>query len=412
MRRPRTRRRPMDRTAVIDQTLNKLAAALRERQPTVLAAWRKLVEADTELANAHTLTRAQFNDHIPNLLDTFVGRLQAWPQDPAAIERKRDRDAATHGLQRWQQGYQMHQVTREWGHLHMVLIDELEQFAAGPQVSTDAMVIARRQLAEMLHAGMSESAGRYFQLEQLEAVANVRDLAQLLEQAQQLERQRADLWREAAHDLRGRAGVVISATAGLSADSLAPAMREKFLTLLQRNTNALYVMLNEVLGLTRLQAGQEHLVVGRFDAAAMLRELCEGLQPAADERGLGLQWHGDNELRVEGDHIKVCRIAQNLVLNALKYTQKGGVTVEWHDDDPERWTLVVRDTGPGLGRDADAAATSGDAPREERGEGIGLSIVKRLGELLNATIDLQSNADGTQFRVAFPRRYPAQRSSE
>ena len=79
--------------------------------------------------------------------------------------------------------------------------------------------------------------------------------------------------------------------------------------------------------------------------------MCENLQPLAAERGLFLKADGPATLSVEGDAGKIRRIAQNLLLNALKYTQEGGVTMRWGDsrnNDPERWMLCVQDTGPGF----------------------------------------------------------------
>ena len=126
----------------------------------------------------------------------------------------------------------------------------------------------------------------------------------------------------------------------------------------------------------------------------------------------------------------------------LKYTREGGVTVNWGDskeNDPDRWMFTVHDTGPGFhagpgapllgalkaatvasheidrkaGVDPEAADTNGSAidtdgrdVNQPRGEGVGLSIVKRLSDLLNATIEFESSTElGTIFRVIVPRRY-------
>jgi signal transduction histidine kinase len=170
------------------------------------------------------------------------------------------------------------------------------------------------------------------------------------------------------------------------------------------------------------------------------------MQPVAQDRGLFLKAEGPDTLPVEGDAVKTQRIAQNLLLNALKYTYEGGVTVSWGDsrqNDAQRWMLCVEDTGPGFhagpgapmasaleeateeARQVDAAARTGikaqeepnDSPpdaanrdarpvHQERGEGIGLSIVKRLSELLDASMEMDSTpGEGTSLRIVFPRRY-------
>jgi signal transduction histidine kinase len=144
--------------------------------------------------------------------------------------------------------------------------------------------------------------------------------------------------------------------------------------------------------------------------------------------------------------VKVQRIVQNLVTNALKATVRGGVRVTWEErnvEDRQQWILCVQDSGPGFNPGTSAplqralkrateevqqveelATAVGDgegkldpaptlASRSSAvpspnlgGEGIGLSIVKRLCEMLDASLELEtSTGEGTTFRVIFPRHY-------
>jgi signal transduction histidine kinase len=137
--------------------------------------------------------------------------------------------------------------------------------------------------------------------------------------------------------------------------------------------------------------------------------------------------------------VKVQRIAQNLMLNAIGATTSGGITVSWRAPvNDGRWSLAIADTGPGLvgahatpltdamAEPADggpdlkpAAAAEREAARSIRrqgpsaaaGEGIGLSIVKRLCELLGAGIEVESRPGaGTEFRLSFPADMAASRA--
>src|SRR5205085_8903585 len=88
-----------------------------------------------------------------------------------------------------------------------------------------------------------------------------------------------------------------------------------------------------------------------FDAALLLRDFCTASQAVATDRGLFLKMDGPSTMMVEGDKAKVMRILQNLLLNAVKYTQRGGVSVTWGVDETrgtDRWTFSVQDTGPGI----------------------------------------------------------------
>ncbi len=443
----------MDRSQESDDQLTALAAYLTSRRTAILQAWRSSVDNDRELTAPSSLPRTQFNDHIPGLLDAFEQRLHVWPRsESAAAEQQRTEGAASHGLQRWQQGYRLREVSREWGHLHLCLVDELAGYSvAHPELEPAVMPTAWRALAELCSQGVSESTTQYFELEKVEAAGHVRDMEQTLQEVRELERRRTELFRQAAHDLRGNVGVVNNVTTGLTQDAVPETMRDEFLGLLQRSVSSLNSMLDEVMDLARLQAGYELRDVKPFDAAALLKELIGNLQPIATERGLFLNAEGVDTLAVEGDAIKIRRIAQNLLLNALKYTSDGGVTVSWGDsrnNDPKRWMICVRDTGPGIhagpgaplvealqeatteSREVDrklptreqqsasrdqavsvAARPNLPDPRpvhQVRGEGIGLSIVKRLCELLDASMEVDSMPnEGTTFRVVLPRRYNA-----
>lgn len=422
-----------------------LARYLADRRESILRAWLSAVRGDPELRTGDSLPMSQLHDHIPGLLESFAQALLARPgAECAASKLEQAEDAAAHGLHRWQQGYDLREVTRELGRLHLCLVDELERFGrTHRELDAEVLPTARRRLAELFNDGVSESTAQYYALQQVEAAGHVRDLEEALERVRDLEQQRGELWRQLAHDLRGNLGVVANATTGLAREDVAGPLREKFLHLLTRNVSALHALLDDVIDFARLQAGLERRQVQPFDAAALLRELCEGHQHFAAERGLRLDADGPLTWVVEGDAIKVRRVAQNLLSNALRYTRKGSVCVRWGAsaaDDGRRWMLSVEDTGPGLhagpgaplsgameiataeakllaGGDAAGQHDSGPdtaqaSLRDERpahpqaGEGVGLSIVKRLCELLDATVELESApATGTTFRVLFPRRY-------
>ena len=162
-----------------------------------------------------------------------------------------------------------------------------------------------------------------------------------------------------------------------------------------------------------------------LDVSPIMQQLCEGIRPLAQQHHLFLRCDGPPGFATEGDAIKIRRIAQNLVLNAVKFTREGGITVSWGPsdaNDPKRWLLVVQDTGPGFPISGSAPLTSdlaggkpqtsaravvgNHAEHEPPGEGIGLSIVKRLCDMLNAAVEVTSEPGvGTTFRIRFPRQY-------
>jgi len=427
----------------VSEGLPQLAEHLARRREAILAAWHAAVGADPEFASFSTLSRAQFNDHIPAVLDALEERLRRSGELEDGPARRAERtSAAEHGLHRWQQGYDQRQTMREWTHLQVCLQRELEVFEAQhPDVAPQAMGTAQRAVAWHCGDGVIESTAHYIRLQQSEANARLRDLEQALEQLQQMERERAEGWRQAAHDLRGTVGI-ISNTSALLNRNLAEPLRARFAEVLHRGVASLHTLLNDLIDVARLEAGHERRNVAAFDAARVLRDLCDSMRNAAAEGNLFLLAQGPDSLPVAGDEAKVLRIAQNLLLNAFKATTQGGVRVLWDARD-EHWTLSVQDTGPGFTRgpaapleralkiateeareaQAQQPDSAGEAvppspvlpsqsahrpPQALSGEGIGLSIVKRLCELLDASLEVDTAPGaGTTFRVTFPRSYGA-----
>lgn len=434
--------------AVLENQLNLLADHLKARRDALLDEWRDLADKDSLLAAASHLSRAQFVDHVPPLLDALDKNLrQAATFDRASSESDRQ-NARDHGLHRWQQGYDLLEVTREWSHLHFVLNDEIEAVRQAASINNARVIfLAQREVTEIIHECVAQSVTQFQKTRESEAISHLRDLERANTQLGELERARGEVLRAASHDLRSGLTVVQGATELLRRPdelSLDPENQEVVLDLLQRSVVSLRHMMGDLLNLARLEARQEVVEPTEFDAAQLLRESCETALPLAQSRGLFLHFDGPTTLQVQTDRTKVARIAQNLLLNALRYTLKGGVTVCWAEEIQDHWSLTIQDTGPGL--DSGSAAPSdtpsqsdtlqkatllqnqsepeyaqlapenpADRPANEAedgliggpGEGIGLTIVKRLCGLLQGRLELESHAhQGTTFRIVFPRHLP------
>jgi signal transduction histidine kinase len=427
--------------------LSALASELLERRDTILEAWRSYGEMVPGRNVAASLSRAQFNDHIPAVLDCLAQTIRRWPDKPdTETQRIETEKVFDHGMQRWQQGYQLSELIREWGYLQICVAAELERYAsAHPELEPSVMPTVRLAWAKLCADGVTGSATQYGRLQQTESAGHVNDLEIALSSLHSVERSRAEAWRTAAHDLRGSVTVVKGAASLLNATGaeMPDPIRMEVADMLSKSVASLHDMLNDLLSLARLEAGHEQREITTFDAATLLRDFCTASQTSATDRGLFLTMDGPSSLPVEGDKPKILRILQNLLLNAVKYTQKGGVSVLWGLDktrDTDRWTFSVQDTGPGIDeahaaplaqelhdatevanearesstdrrRDMAAAATlpseSGELPQTQQpGEGVGLSIVKRLCELLDAGLELETKpGQGSTFRVILPRSY-------
>ena len=424
------------------EQLAALSDLLAARREAILAAWRKLDRADPEQKTGRALTLGQFLDHIPAILDTYELKLRSRPGGAAAqaADVETEEGGLKHGLHRWQQGYRLKELISECGHFQICVFEELGSIFAGhAELEHETLLEAHRQLLHLINDIISGSAAQYERMQQAEAGGRVRDLMSALANVNEIERRRATLIHQAVHDLNSDVlGVSLAATQ-VSRMDMGDTDRLESGAFLQRAVQGLNSMLGELMDLARLEAGQENREIAGFDAGALLTELCDHNQPLAVERKLFLKVNGATRLSVEGDAEKVRRVAKNLLVNALKYTESGGVTLSWGEE-KENWWLMVKDTGPGMlteagtsmadglqeatasakESDEKSAAIKGEAShvlpqkdtatpttpsQHQPGEGIGLSIVKRLCELLDASLEIASSAAGTTFRVVFPRRY-------
>ncbi len=409
-----------------------LATIFLAQSETILARWRARVEADPKVENSPRLSRTQFYDHIPDILNAFGERLRSHPISPAQRQRESEM-AHQHSRHRWQQGYSLRSLLHEWGDLNYVVLEALNtlQFADG-DAPTNAAALgqARLEWAEMVSANLSEGAAAYNELMQAEATARMSDLERAFEQAQEFERARGELLHQTSHDLRGNLSMVVHASELLQASKISPDERSQVTEILRGGVRTLSDMLRDLLAMSRLDAGKETLEIVPLDVAQLLKGLAESSQALAMQKGLWLRSDGAAELSVRGDASKISRIAQNLLLNALAYTDEGGVTLSWGLHDERQWFFEILDTGPGLAGEPlakrmaqatsearaveDAATPNIAAPLPEgqrasepsAGEGIGLAIVRRLCELLGATLELDSSENqGTRFRVVLPVSY-------
>jgi signal transduction histidine kinase len=347
--------------------------------------------------------------------------------------------AKSHGLHRWQKALALAETIREINHLTQSLFNELQTYLElFPQTDARLLFKVQQQIVLVMTETMHGSVKKYDELQRLEAANRVAALQQALDQMEDLSRQRGNILRTSSHDLRGSFGIINSAAYLLKAESLSDQEREQYTDMLSRNLANVQSMLDNLMALARLEAGEETLHLEHVDASELLTEIVESVQPMASQRGLVLQANGPDSLLVETDKIKLQRIVQNLLINSLTYTSSGFVSISWSQQGEARWVIGIQDSGPGLSSGStgllvkqlkptvDVTSTTGvdqaepvsvlpnanqeippgptlaeEKPRTGNyGEGVGLQIVKRLCDLLEANLEIESQSGrGTLFRI-------------
>ncbi len=208
-----------------------------------------------------------------------------------------------------------------------------------------------------------------------------------------------------SHEIRTPLNGVLGMTQAMAMDELIEVQRER-LGVIRASGEALLAILNDVLDLSKIEAGKLELECIDFDLTQVVQCACQPFAVLAAEKGVGFTIDlAGAEGVYSGDPTRVRQVLSNLVSNALKFTAAGhiGVTAQAADD---RLVLAISDTGEGIPDDKIAelftSYTQADASTARRfgGTGLGLAICRQLAELMGGTITVASRVgEGSTFTV-------------
>ena len=174
---------------------------------------------------------------------------------------------------------------------------------------------------------------------------------------------------------------------------------------IKSSAEALLALLNDVLDFSKIEAGRLDLVSSEFNLSDMVRDVLNLFHSKADDKGVDLSYSlGPGcEALMRADGVRLRQIVTNLVGNAVKFTESGSVTVRVERVDGELCRFEVQDTGIGMSETAQSqifsAFTQADLfDRRAEGTGLGLTICRRLAELMGGEIWVESKlGEGSCF---------------
>jgi PAS domain S-box-containing protein len=232
----------------------------------------------------------------------------------------------------------------------------------------------------------------------------------LAEQANQFKSQ---LLAKVSHELRTPLGSILGYTELLAEGSFGPIdpHQQEIMGEVIESTHYLTSLVNELLDQAQFESGNLKLNISNFAPKTMLAQTQARMKLLARQKGLGLTFELDPHLPevITGDSIRLQQILINLVSNALKFSQTGGVQVRLGRADEAYWSLQVTDTGPGIPAEAQAyifepfRQLDDTITRPHQGAGLGLAIVKQLTALMGGRIELVSQVgQGSTFTILLP----------
>ncbi|MGH7837878.1 MAG: response regulator, partial [Candidatus Binataceae bacterium] len=225
-----------------------------------------------------------------------------------------------------------------------------------------------------------------------------RELIAAREEALSASRAKSEFLSSMSHEIRTPMNAILG-MAELLAETTLDAQQQKFLDVMQNNGNALLTLINDILDLAKVESGRLSLEQTSFEPESLLDKVGETLAVRAHAKGLELTLRIAPEVpgQLIGDPLRLRQVLINLVGNAIKFTERGAISVTLQNAErPGLLHFAVRDTGIGIAPDklpelfANFAQADSSMARRYGGSGLGLAIVKRLVQLMQGRVWVES----------------------
>ncbi len=255
-----------------------------------------------------------------------------------------------------------------------------------------------------------EASNEELQSLYLEAAASGRELERLNQALAQADSAKSDFLASMSHELRTPLNSVIGFSdimlQGLAGQLNAEQHRQ--MEMINTSGKHLLALINDVLDLSKVEAGRMEAAVETFDLCEAVRAVVESVRPQADAMELGLSLECPHEpIEVASDERLVKQVLFNLLSNAIKFTERGSVDVRVAEG-VDTISVTVVDTGPGIApedlqRIFDAFTQVRTTDRRPEGTGLGLAVSSKLAALLGGGLDVESTpGEGSTFTLWLP----------
>lgn len=371
--------------------LPRLAEFVVAHKQEIIAQWGEAVRHNRKIQSAEHLTYQQMVDHLPVLLDQLAEVLRQGSDGKA--QGKAAQDAAEHGKMRWRQGYRIDEVIREASVIRRIILVNWVPGFGQQHRGFDGK--AKKQAKRLIHQFFEDLT-----------------IASVQQYIDEVNHDRFQSIRTISHEL-GNLLNGISVPVNLLYANVDQSTRDWVLGVFKKNLADTQTLLNQLTDFSRLISGREQIQIEFFDLSLLCAELANTYRLLTEAKGLAFKFKCDPTLgHVASDRMRVKRIAQNLLSNALKYTDAGQICLTVRANTPEELAIIVEDTGIGIAPDELNRIFEEFhriSPRADiRGAGLGLPITKRLVELLDGRIEVSSTVgQGSRFEVILPRAHQA-----
>jgi PAS domain S-box-containing protein len=316
--------------------------------------------------------------------------------DPQKFERNINENMRRNGERVW----------IDW--TNKVVLDEQGQIKEILSIGSD---ITDRKLAEGQIRRLNDDLRRHAEVLEQRVAERTAELVIAKDRAESADRIKSAFLATMSHELRTPLNSIIGFT-GIMLQGLAGPLNEeqqKQLNMVQSSSRHLLSLINDVLDISKIEAGQLALSVTSFELRPSIEKMVKLVLPLAEKKGLDLRVDIADDIKTATtDQLRLEQVILNLLNNAVKFTEKGHVRISCRSEN-DQYLLSVSDTGPGMrpeelpGLFQPFHQIDTGLTRKHEGTGLGLSICKKLLGMMGGTIDVRSRwGQGSTFTIRFP----------
>ena len=246
-------------------------------------------------------------------------------------------------------------------------------------------------------------------------------LLQAQAEAERANKAKSQFLASMSHELRTPLNAILGFSELLSddtSDKFDKGTRRRFLDQIHTSGQHLLQLINDILDLSKVEAGQMELHLQSVELGELVQEVRASIEPLARSKAIVLNTESSRELSLIADSAKVKQMLLNLVSNAIKFTPSGG-RIDIRVRRLESWVeIAVSDSGIGIAKEdlgrlfAEFQQLDAGPGRQQEGTGLGLALTKRFAELHGGQVIVESElGKGSTFTLRLPLQTPAPRVS-